>query len=192
MLSPAARDDGNVNWARDAIGHNIQRSWARLPRRPRCLSEREGFCGPLHRIVNDSAPGTGGGSGIRTRDGVAPIHALQACAFNRSATPPYRPPYWRSRRRRLGHITHKPVGATRRRLGPFPRIGDQASVAAQYVAKGHNGTSGHGLALALASLAMMGGRLPPLGALVECAQHCERHRGDAGLDGRLRHRREQR
>lgn len=31
---------------------------------------------------------TGGGSGIRTRDGVAPIHALQACAFNRSATPP--------------------------------------------------------------------------------------------------------
>ena len=30
----------------------------------------------------------GGGSGIRTRDGVAPIHALQACAFNHSATPP--------------------------------------------------------------------------------------------------------
>ena len=35
--------------------------------------------------------GTGGGSGIRTRDGVSPIHALQACAFNRSATPPERP-----------------------------------------------------------------------------------------------------
>src|SRR6266704_993424 len=35
-----------------------------------------------------SETGSGGGSGIRTRDGVAPIHALQACAFNRSATPP--------------------------------------------------------------------------------------------------------
>src|SRR5260370_24266862 len=32
----------------------------------------------------------GGGSGIRTRDTVARIHALQACAFNRSATPPGR------------------------------------------------------------------------------------------------------
>ena len=30
----------------------------------------------------------GGGSGIRTRDGVAPIHALQACALDHSATPP--------------------------------------------------------------------------------------------------------
>jgi hypothetical protein len=30
----------------------------------------------------------GGGSGIRTRDTVARIHALQACAFNHSATPP--------------------------------------------------------------------------------------------------------
>src|SRR3954451_17116622 len=32
--------------------------------------------------------GNGGGSGIRTRDTVARIHALQACAFNHSATPP--------------------------------------------------------------------------------------------------------
>src|SRR5437764_15497754 len=31
---------------------------------------------------------SGGGSGIRTRDTVARIHALQACAFNHSATPP--------------------------------------------------------------------------------------------------------
>ena len=30
----------------------------------------------------------------------------------------------------------------------------------------------------------------PFGLLVECAQHCERHRGDAGLGGRLRHGRE--
>src|SRR5690349_24836065 len=32
----------------------------------------------------------GGGSGIRTRDTVSRIHALQACAFNHSATPPRR------------------------------------------------------------------------------------------------------
>src|SRR5215469_5596530 len=41
----------------------------------------------------------------------------------------------------------------------------------------------------------MTGRAWPLlalGPLVECAQHCERHRCDAGLDGRLRHRRDQR
>ena len=38
---------------------------------------------------------------------------------------------------------------------------------------------------------MTGGPLLPLGPLVECAQRCERHRGDAGLDGWLRHRREQ-
>ncbi len=30
----------------------------------------------------------GGGSGIRTRDRVSPIHTFQACAFNHSATPP--------------------------------------------------------------------------------------------------------
>lgn len=30
----------------------------------------------------------GGGSGIRTRDTVSRIHTFQACAFNRSATPP--------------------------------------------------------------------------------------------------------
>jgi hypothetical protein len=33
--------------------------------------------------------GYGGGSGIRTRDTVSRIHTFQACAFNRSATPPY-------------------------------------------------------------------------------------------------------
>ncbi len=32
----------------------------------------------------------GGGSGIRTHDTVSRIHALQACAFNHSATPPHR------------------------------------------------------------------------------------------------------
>ena len=33
---------------------------------------------------------SGGESGIRTRDRVAPIHAFQACAFDRSATSPQR------------------------------------------------------------------------------------------------------
>jgi len=37
---------------------------------------------------------------------------------------------------------------------------------------------------------MTGGPLLPFGLLVKCAQHCERHRGDAGLGGRLRHGRE--
>jgi hypothetical protein len=40
-----------------------------------------------HRTSLDS--GFGGGSGIRTRDTVSRIHTFQACAFNRSATPPY-------------------------------------------------------------------------------------------------------
>jgi hypothetical protein len=44
-------------------------------------------------MVNWGGSRGGGGSGIRTRDGVAPIHALQACAFNRSATPPEGPAY---------------------------------------------------------------------------------------------------
>jgi len=35
---------------------------------------------------------------------------------------------------------------------------------------------------------MTAGPLLPLGPLVECAQHCERHRGDAGLElGRIVH-----
>jgi hypothetical protein len=33
---------------------------------------------------------SGGESGIRTHDRVAPIHAFQACAFDRSATSPWR------------------------------------------------------------------------------------------------------
>ena len=32
--------------------------------------------------------GSGGGGGIRTRDTVSRIHTFQACAFDRSATPP--------------------------------------------------------------------------------------------------------
>src|ERR1044071_3120914 len=39
-------------------------------------------------IANDDEQEGGGGSGIRPRDRVAPIHAFQACAFDRSATPP--------------------------------------------------------------------------------------------------------
>ena len=31
---------------------------------------------------------SGGENGIRTHDRVSPIHAFQACAFNRSATSP--------------------------------------------------------------------------------------------------------
>ena len=30
----------------------------------------------------------GGGQGIRTLEGVAPLHAFQACAFDHSANPP--------------------------------------------------------------------------------------------------------
>src|SRR5690242_17003501 len=41
-------------------------------------------------FLDDDGRRAGGGSGIRTRDRVAPIHALQACAFDRSATPPRR------------------------------------------------------------------------------------------------------
>ena len=36
--------------------------------------------------------GSGGGSGIRTRDTVSRIHTFQACAFNHSATPPQHAP----------------------------------------------------------------------------------------------------
>jgi len=54
--------------------------------------------------------GGSGGSGIRTREGVAPLHALQACPFVRSGKPPGRfygsdpPP----------HPTRDPAGAARR------------------------------------------------------------------------------
>src|ERR1700680_5147301 len=57
------------------------------------------------RLVDNS----GGGSGIRTRDGVAPIHALQACAFNRSATPPLPP----GRPRREAETSEPPAGVQR-------------------------------------------------------------------------------
>src|SRR5438128_5419043 len=42
-------------------------------------------------ISVDNSKCCGGGSGIRTRDRVSPMHAFQACAFNRSATPPVAP-----------------------------------------------------------------------------------------------------
>ena len=35
--------------------------------------------------------GCGGGTGIRTPEGLSPQHAFQACALNRSATPPATP-----------------------------------------------------------------------------------------------------
>ena len=38
----------------------------------------------------------GGGGGIRTRDTVSRIHTFQACAFDRSATPPARAPMEKS------------------------------------------------------------------------------------------------
>ena len=38
--------------------------------------------------INALRPGIGGGRGIRTLDTVSRIHALQACAFDHSATPP--------------------------------------------------------------------------------------------------------
>ena len=40
------------------------------------------------RRENLELGGNGGGRGIRTLDTVSRIHTFQACAFNRSATPP--------------------------------------------------------------------------------------------------------
>gem|GEM_PF-2354797 len=37
---------------------------------------------------NGGEQGIGGGRGIRTPETVSRLHALQACAFNHSATPP--------------------------------------------------------------------------------------------------------
>ena len=50
----------------------------------------------LKRFVGDGGEqertmAIGGGRGIRTLDTVARIHAFQACAFSRSATPPASP-----------------------------------------------------------------------------------------------------
>ena len=40
--------------------------------------------------MGESRELSGGGGGIRTRDTVSRIHTFQACAFDRSATPPVR------------------------------------------------------------------------------------------------------
>jgi hypothetical protein len=45
-------------------------------------------CGERQRTTTDCP--VGGGSGIRTHDTVARIHAFQACAFSHSAIPPAR------------------------------------------------------------------------------------------------------
>ena len=49
---------------------------------------------PIRRTNHEIRPkignGYGGGRGIRTLDTVSRIHALQACAFDHSATPPER------------------------------------------------------------------------------------------------------
>src|SRR5690349_6007257 len=59
----------------------------------------------------------GGGSGIRTHDSVAAIHAFQACAFDRSATPPpHRFPRG-SRSRGRAAYRSLPKGATKRARG---------------------------------------------------------------------------
>src|SRR4051794_23459067 len=55
----------------------------------------------------------GGGSGIRTRDTVARIHAFQACAFNHSATPP-------CASFRGGADTSEPLGPAQRGAGRPP------------------------------------------------------------------------
>src|SRR5690242_3268386 len=52
----------------------------------------------------------GGGGGIRTRDTVSRIHTFQACAFDRSATPPARAEMDRARAR--GDSTGRRVGAS--------------------------------------------------------------------------------
>jgi hypothetical protein len=47
--------------------------------------------------ANGSGLQVGGGGGIRTRDTVSRIHTFQACAFDRSATPPTRSTQKRAR-----------------------------------------------------------------------------------------------
>jgi hypothetical protein len=42
----------------------------------------------LHTTLLGGAQSIGGESGIRTHDRLSPIHAFQACAFNRSAISP--------------------------------------------------------------------------------------------------------
>src|SRR5262245_35184543 len=72
----------------------------------------------------------------------------------------------------------------------LPLGADRLAAVQRTVSSCQNRTSGLGLDFRFACYD--GGPLLPFGLLVECAQHYERHRGDAGLDGRLRHRREQR
>src|SRR5437016_307230 len=55
--------------------------------------EGEGHFGDVGVSISEQALAgwrAGGGSGIRTREGVAPLHALQACPFVRSGKPPGR------------------------------------------------------------------------------------------------------
>src|SRR5271170_5642956 len=54
----------------------------------------------------------GGGGGIRTRDTVSRIHTFQACAFDRSATPPSWGPYEKGASE--AHTTARGAGASGR------------------------------------------------------------------------------
>jgi hypothetical protein len=63
----------------------------------------------------------GGGGGIRTRDTVSRIHTFQACAFSRSATPPFCAFGRKQRAYHRGRSLRKPTneaGANNRRLEP--------------------------------------------------------------------------
>src|SRR6266568_877326 len=70
--------------------------------------------GPSARRSYRTAPRTNwwrqasGGSGIRTREGVAPLHALQACPFVRSGKPP--PEILRNRPEAPGRADRRPGG----------------------------------------------------------------------------------
>src|SRR5271166_4563203 len=58
---------------------------------PQASEKRREFDVPeVSFVVNIKCLLRGGGGGIRTRDTVSRIHTFQACAFDRSATPPSR------------------------------------------------------------------------------------------------------
>src|SRR5271155_2520838 len=64
----------------------------------------------------------GGGGGIRTRDTVSRIHTFQACAFDRSATPPARASIEKSEGE--AHSTGRAARASR---GPWQLCGRVAA-----------------------------------------------------------------
>ena len=77
--SPRFHDSIEVLLGADSRLHNWGKHWGKRK------SPDNNACNLNYLLAID-----GGGGGIRTRDTVSRIHTFQACAFNRSATPPRR------------------------------------------------------------------------------------------------------